>query len=119
MAERSISMRIDAYKPGLHVCSFTPDDVTEAESPLVVFFPGGGWKSCNSRTHFAQCHVFAKNGIIASSVQYSTPGVKGLSQCMSDAFDALNFVYTLFANRIDEKKICVMGMTVYFLVVLL
>ena len=98
------------YRPDLKMFTFYPPKYgKEAGSayPLVLCFPGGGWKKCNARLHFAQCFVFAKYGMIAAVVEYTTNGIEHVDQCMDDAFQALHLACS--DESVDKNKICVMG----------
>lgn len=101
----------NTYKAGLNMYIFYPPQsqtVNAPKRPLVLCFPGGGWKKCNPRLHFAQCFVFAKYGIVACVVEYTTKGIENVDQSMEDAFAALTLASA--DAQVDSDKICVMGM---------
>src|SRR6195952_3916531 len=73
--------------------------VSDAKSPTVVFFHGGGWVAGDLETHDRQARLLAiETGAVVVSVDYRRPPETRFPGAFEDAFAAVRDIVT----RIDQ-----------------
>lgn len=77
----------------LHI--FNPDGHTAADnSPAIVFFFGGGWKSGAPKQFYPHCEYLASRGMVAMSAEYRVSSRHGTSprECVKDGKSAIRWI---------------------------
>ncbi len=99
-----VDLRLYLFEPKGHLAS--------DQTPAVVFFFGGGWRSGNPAQFREHAKYLASRGMVAIAVDYRVAtrnGVKGY-QCVEDAKAAMRWVRAHAANLgIDPQRIAAAG----------
>lgn len=83
---------------GLRLFRAKASDVEESDTPLLVYFHGGGWAFGSINSCSAYCAAMARNGVAVLAVDYRLapehPYPRGLEDCVSAVKMALDSVKT-------------------------
>ena len=99
----SSELKLHVFNPLSHA----PSD----QSPVIVFFFGGGWSGGTPRQFYQQARDFARQGLVAISAEYRTKRTHKTTpfECVEDGKSAIRWVRQ-HANElgVDPNRIAVL-----------
>ena len=106
--------RVETYKTvgdsKLNLYIFSP--AKPKDSPAIVFFFGGGWRSGTPQQFEMQCRRLAERGMVAITADYRVESRQGVkpTQCLADARSAIRWVRSHAEKLgIDPQRIAAGG----------